>query len=443
MSWQRRVVWTEGMFLRPQHFQQQERYLEFYANGRSGPMGSHAWGFEELVLDADALKLGKFAIRQARGLFPDGTPFSLPAQGDPPAPLDVSGEARGQRVLLALPLRRPDVAEIALGADEDLTRVRVADREVVDAIAMGSPPALIQIGDLRLRLLLESDLTDGWMTLGLARIAEKRPDNALILDEAYIPPTLSLRSCAPLESFVREMEGLLHQRGEALAGRISQPGRGGISDFTDFLLLEVVNRWEPRIRHVAQQNAMHAERLYAMLLELGGDLATFARESRRPIDYPVYDHDDAQNSFQPLMADLRRSMSMSSEQNAIAIELTDRGHSVYVGIMPSVELVRTASFVLAVSAELPADLVRTRFPMQVKIGPVEKIRDLVHLQLPGVTLRPMPVAPRQIPYHAGFNYFELDTKNDLWRQLERSGGLAMFIAGDFPGLQFQLWAIRA
>jgi len=107
-----------------------------------------------------------------------------------------------------------------------------------------------------------------------------------------------------------------------------------------------------------------------------------------------------------------------------------------------VEILRSASFVLAVAADVPADVVRTRFPTQVKIGPVEKIRDLVNLHLPGVSLRALPVAPRQIPYSAGFNYFELDTSADLWRQLEQSGGLAMHIAGEFPGIKLEFWAIR-
>ena len=77
-----------------------------------------------------------------------------------------------------------------------------------------------------------------------------------------------------------------------------------------------------------------------------------------------------------------------------------------------------------------------------KIGPVERIRDLVNLQLPGVTLRALPVAPRQIPYHAGFNYFELDTRHELWQQLNQSGGLAMHISGEFPGLELEFWAVR-
>ena len=105
---------------------------------------------------------------------------------------------------------------------------------------------------------------------------------------------------------------------------------------------------------------------------------------------------------------------------------------------------RDATFELAVQSQMPSEALRARFPTQVKIGPVERIRDLVNLALPGVTLMPMPVAPRQIPFHTGATYFELETRNsDLWRQLEQSGGMAMHIAGDFPGLELAFWAIRS
>ena len=134
---------------------------------------------------------------------------------------------------------------------------------------------------------------------------------------------------------------------------------------------------------------------------------------------------------------------MVMEQTAIPIELQDRKFGVRVAVIADKELLRNATFVLAVAAQIPGEALRARFPTQTKIGPVERIRDLVNLQLPGVTMRPLPVAPRQIPYHAGFNYFELETRgNEMWKQLETSGGLAMHIAGEFPGLELELWAIR-
>ena len=47
----RKVVWAEGMFLRPQHFQQQERYLEFFAHARALTSQPYFWGFRELTID--------------------------------------------------------------------------------------------------------------------------------------------------------------------------------------------------------------------------------------------------------------------------------------------------------------------------------------------------------------------------------------------------------
>ena len=68
--------------------------------------------------------------------------------------------------------------------------------------------------------------------------------------------------------------------------------------------------------------------------------------------------------------------------------------------------------------------------------------ELVNLQLPGIGLRALPVAPRQLPFHAGSHYFELDRQGELWKALERSGNLALHVAGDFPGLELELWAVR-
>jgi type VI secretion system protein ImpJ len=207
-------------------------------------------------------------------------------------------------------------------------------------------------------------------------------------------------------------------------------------------MLQLVNRYEPLLVHLSNLRALHPERLYADLLALAGDLATFTSQGRRPGGFPAYNHDDLASCFLPLMADLRRSLSMVLEQNAFQIELLERAYGVRVAVIANPDLIKTATFVLAVAADLPGEQVRKQFPTQVKIGPVEKIRDLVNLHLPGVALRPLPVAPRQIPYHAGNNYFELDTTSEFWRGLDRSGGLAIHVAGDFPGLKLEFWAIR-
>jgi type VI secretion system protein ImpJ len=73
---------------------------------------------------------------------------------------------------------------------------------------------------------------------------------------------------------------------------------------------------------------------------------------------------------------------------------------------------------------------------------VERIRQLVNAALPGIELKPLPVAPRQIPFRAGYTYFELDQHSQFWKEMSSSGGFAMHVGGDFPGLEMEFWAIR-
>jgi type VI secretion system protein ImpJ len=444
MTWHNKVMWTEGMFLQPQHFQQQDRFSARQLEGRFTVTLPWAWGFATLQVDEAALLQGRIAITGARGVLPDGLAFSVP--GDEPAPpaLEVPADVRDQVVVLAVPLSRPGVAESDVEATESAMppRYHAAHLDVADSHAASLREAPLQVGRLNLRLMLARDANEGYSAIGVVRIVERRADGRVMLDAQYVPPTLHAPANLVLDGYLREVHGMLHQRGEALAARLAQPGRAGVGEIMDFLLLQVVNRHQPLFQHLQRLPVLHPERLYDLCLGLAGELSTF-REARRPVAYPEYRHDDLAGCFRAVMSDLRQSLSMVLEQTAIPIDLQSRSHGVRVALIPDVELQRTANFVLAVNAQMPSDALRARFPTQVKIGPAERIRDLVNLQLPGVTMRALPVAPRQIPYHAGFTYFELDTRgNELWKQLETSGGLAMHIAGDFPGLALEFWAIR-
>jgi type VI secretion system protein ImpJ len=444
MTWTNKVIWTEGMFLQPQHFQQHDRFVAQQVQARLGASVAYGWGFLTLTLDSAALSLGKIAVTAARGVMPDGLAFDIPGQDPAPAALDVPADARDEPMVLALALPRPGVAESDAEGDTDAMppRFRATEVEVGDSNVTGQRVAPLQVGRLNLRIMRAEDATEGYATLALCRVVERRADNKVVLDATHVPPMLDCAGHEVLASHLRELHGLLHQRGDALAARLTVPGRAGVGEIADFLLLETVNRHEPLVAQLRQTSLLHPKDLYLFGCALAGDLSTF-RDKRRPAALPAYLHDDPAACFKPLMDDLRLSLSMVMEQTAIPIELQERKYGVRVAMIPDVELQRTAQFVLAVGAQLPPDALRARFPTQVKIGTVERIRDLVNLQLPGVTLRPLPVAPRQIPYHAGFSYFELETRgNEMWKQLESSGGLAMHVAGDFPGLELEFWAVR-
>src|SRR5258708_35835696 len=105
MTWTNGVVWLEGMFLRAQHFQQQDRWLEALLRDRTGSLRPHAWGLTEGAINRNLLTTGQFALATGSGVFEDGTPFALPGETDQPVPLDLPETTRNAIVYLVLPMR--------------------------------------------------------------------------------------------------------------------------------------------------------------------------------------------------------------------------------------------------------------------------------------------------------------------------------------------------
>lgn len=442
MSWRNRVIWSEGLFLRPHHFQQTLRYLEGFVEGRCTPLRAHGWGLAELKIDHDMLRIGKLAISSARGVFPDGTPFNIPEDDPPPAALELDENTRDMQVFLSLPVRRQGMQEIGNGVDQEgLARYVRRELEIADVCTPGMASALMEVGTLRTKLLLQRDQRDEYACVGVAHVLEMQTDKSLQLRDDYIPTVASCQASPRLAGFITELQGLLHARGEALAGRVSDAGRGA-AEIADFLLLQAVNRYEPLIAHLNELDGLHPEELYRELVMMAGELATLTSQTRRTREFPAYQHHDLRATFEPVMAALRDSFSSVQRETATPLPLKERRFGIRVSQVPDKTLLKTAVFVLAVRADTPAEDLLKRFPATVKIGSVEKIRDLVNAALPGIALRPLAVAPRQIPYHAGFAYFELERGSPYWNDLETSGGFAIHIGAEFPGLQVQFWAIR-
>jgi type VI secretion system protein ImpJ len=443
MSAYSKVVWSEGLFLQPHHLQQQERYLERYVEQRCRSLVPFSWGLSEVELERDLLAIGKLGLRRATGVFPDGTPMRMPDDDPLPEPLTIGEDVRDQVVFLAVPLRRAGSQDVdrALKADA-LARHGVREWEAHDATAAAGSSAVVEVGALHSRLLLASDLTPAYAGIPLAHVVERRPDQQVVLEDRFIPTVLRSAAATRLATFMTELLGLLHQRGEELAARAGAVGRGATDELNSYLLLQVVNRYEALFVHLDESGALHPEALYCRCVEAAGELATFTTKSKRLPALPPYRHDQLRESFEPVMAALRAAFAAATPYSAIPIPIEPRRYGVSVAVVQDKSLYDTAAFVLAAKADVPAEDLRRRFPSQLKIGPVEQIQNLVNLALPGVPLTPMPAAPRQLPFHAGFVYFELDQTAKLWVQMKTSGGVAIFVPGEVPGLEMEFWAIR-
>ncbi|HCQ6686398.1 type VI secretion system baseplate subunit TssK [Escherichia coli] len=363
-----KVMWQEGMLMRPHHFQQQQRYNDYLDNQRFRAMNDLSWGFTELTLNNELLAQGKIMIDSASGTLPDGTVFSIPDQDAQPDPLHPQHfpDERSRNIYLALPVASDVRNEISDGRRIGRYRLNYAD--VRDLHSEEGDTRTLTLGQLTPRIMSGAEDMSAYITLPLCRISDRHADGSLTLDDDFIP------SC---------------------------------------------------------------QNIQVML----GELMTFTEPSRLPCPLDVYDHHDLTKTFKTLLPEVKRALHTVLSPRAVNLPLHLRD-GIWQADIHDTELLQSATFVLAVAANVPVDQIQRQFIQQSKISSPEKIRNMVSVQIPGIPLRALMVAPRQLPYHSGFSYFELDKSGQAWTEMAAAGAVALHVSGSFPDLNMQLWAIR-
>lgn len=437
-----KVIWQEGMLLRPQHLQHNDRYYQQQLN-QTRLLGSDAWGFLTLELNEQYLKLGKLVVNQASGVLPDGSLFDLSAAMEPLV-LQVPTDAGRQGIYLALPLASGNHLEVRQPEQSDvLARYLRCEVEVGDSNLGVDARCRISCARPDLRLVLGEQAGDqSFVKLKVAQVLDFSGEGGVSLDTAFIPTFIFVQEHGYLASCLNEVVGLLASRGDAIAARIRGESTAASTQLGDFLMLQVINRTELALRHCLSQAQVRPEALFRLLVSMLGELSTFACDSKRAQLDVHYRHSDQGASFRGLMERLRAVLSVVLEQHAIELTLQPRQYGVLVCPVNELKLLGTATFILAATAQCEAEELRQRLPAHLKVGPVERIRELVNLHLAGIKVKPLPVAPRQIPFHAGKTYFILDMSAPEIAQLQQSGGFAFHVGGDFAGLELNFWAIR-
>jgi type VI secretion system protein ImpJ len=442
MQGESRIAWREGLFLRPQHFQQQDRHTDALVRARTDPLRPYPWGLVELKINMDLASLGKFGIERCVGVLPDGLPFAAPDDLPSPDPLDVPADTRDAVVYLTLPARQAGATAFqprALGGDA--ARYLVDEEEALDAFSDDRPRETIETARPNLRFGVTRDQTYGRVRLGLARIREVQ-NGRLIFDERFIAPALDIRASARLSGFLTDIVGRAIQRVDELAVRAVGNADGGSDTFASFLLLQALNRWTPMLIHQASLPTVHPERLYEAFTAMAGELSTMTRDDRRPPAVPVYDHENLQATFEPVFEALQASLSAMFNRSAVQLPLEPAGvPGGYLSIITDRNLYRTGYFYLAVSAQVALDDIRARFPRLAKIGSLLRMEEIIPVAVSGVPLRHAPTPPPQIRVLPGHVYFELDRSAPDWRDFASAPALGLHVAGDWPNLRLELWCV--
>ncbi|KGM26516.1 type VI secretion protein [Photorhabdus luminescens] len=445
MSGKNRVIWREGLFIKPQHFQQQQKHNDYLAHSRLTTFIEHYYGFSSLTIDKDLLALGRISITEASGIMPDGTIFSIPHQDAILQPLnvtDINGPG-SKNIYLALPITNDTFNEISHPESRHAGAVRyrahinnIRDLHTDDGDV--SPVTLAQLTPI---LKQGSEDLSAFSLLPLCRIKEGVKGAALALDEDFIPTCTAVKVSEKLQRYMGEIENTLTERAQTLAKQIGSPGQQGVADVSEFMMLQLLNRVHPWFTHYSKQALLHPQDFFTQVLQTWAELKTFTDKSRLVGNIPNYDHSNLTDTFLNLMRHMRREMNVVLMPRAVALPLQIQGNGFRVATIHDPDLLHKAALILAVRAQIPQEQLRRQFVQQIKVASQEKIREMVSVQLPGVAIEALSAAPRQLPYHVGYTYFCFDQQGPAWQEILKGNSIAFHVSGEFPGLDMQLWAV--
>lgn len=441
-----RILWGEGMFLRPQHFQQQELFFEQGLAQALREIHANPWGVRTVAIDSDALRSGLLRVDVLEVRYKDGAYVRGP--GNEPLPqarnlADIPQLGTEALVFACLPVLNAFGGNTAENDASVPRPARFSSRRVaVPDLYTNALETEVTALHANVRILLEAENRDGYQCVPIARIG-KNATGTWALDESYVPPLLTLEASPSLGVMIRRLLDILLVKSQALAGthreRVKSIVEYGTSDISSFWLLHTVNRAFPILKHLSQSGA-HPEALYASLAQLSGELMTFS-STLSLNDIPAYDHQDLTQVFGRIDTILRELLETVVSDRYAVIPLVNTKPSFFVGRLDSERLVANVDFYLSVSSEMPVAQVLDVVPMKLKMGSPDDVEKILNSALPGVRLVHAPQTPASLPVRVGNHYFAVEPQGQIFDRMLKARSICIYVPQTLLELKLELIAV--
>lgn len=449
MSYTSKILWGEGLFLRPQHFQRQDAYHESRLHHTAQALHPYYWGVRTVFFDLDALASGMLRATQLSAIFPDGEPYSAPGADRLPAAIALDSLPSGQNEFtfyLALPPNKDLGNNAQTDPPTGVSNSRYVNEAVhcTDLFTNAMDAEVIYLRK-NVRLIADSEPRDQLTTIPVARI-RRSSSGGFELDTSFVPPAASIEACPAIYQQLRRLLDMLQAKVNSLYGFHREPSKNIIEfrsgDVASFWLLHTANAAFASLSHLLRQPALHPERLFQELLTLAGSLMTFTKVHTLA-DLPTYDHDNPGPGFAALDALLRELLDTVISTRYFAIALTETRRSFHVGHLDSGKIDdKTAFYICATSSAPTAELVEA-IPMRLKVGAPDDVDKLVLSAMPGIRLSYTPQVPPAIPVQPGACYFLLDNRSPLYERMLQAQSAAIYTPSGIPDLNIELIAVTS
>lgn len=428
------------MFIAPQHFQQQDRhYYHYIERYIAAARGNQVYGFSELEIDRERLKIGKFAITSCKGIFPDGTYF----ENDRELILDVPAGTLEQEILLAVPLAID--GEVEYGSAEENLRYFQENIALFDASQAGNNAVDTPVAQINARLMMAGDDSSGLCVMPVARVLERQESGAVLLDHGFIPAAVQYQASTVLVERLKELQVLTESRAASVMQRISN-GQNRKSEQTlmrEYLWLQTLNRWIPWIHNTLETPQTSTWEVYQQLSIMSAELASLEPAIAEPA--PTLLNHNMRGAFNPLFSRLREQLSLVQSDSVQEYSWDDglfEKRRLLRLMIPELHAMTEQRFVLCVKSSVGTATLASLFPSACKLCGLSQIADVVRNGLSAVPLTALPVAPGELKPQPDVCYIEIDTRHPYWTTMvEKREPLALHADSRLPDLDLKLYAL--
>ena len=437
----KQVVWKEGIFISPQHFQQQAIHNKSYIQNYASTQGYSAhFSLSDITLNTDLLKIGKIAVTNCRGLFPDGYYFNLTEE----IVIDVPIDAVEKNVYLSLPIALQGAAAFAQEIAQN-TRFICQTMTSYDNASFQYDSIELEVARDNISLSIGKQDMAGFVSFPIARILETRETGEVIFDKSFIPACIHFQASVYLYDKVKMLQSLIQTRAHEVQKRIAigQDSKSEPTLYKDYLWLQTLNRWLPWSDWVQQDLQYTTHQLYRDLTTLSAELSGLTPEL--PSNFNQLKYDELYQAFNPIFMKLHDQLSMVLQDSVIVYEWDDKLYEkrrLLRTMISKPDSMIDRRFVISVESSMSAEDIAILLPQAATLAGNANIVELVRNAMSGVELRHLMVAPHELKPKATASYFEVNIKNELWIDMLNKGeALNMHIDNRISDLTVTLYAL--
>ncbi|MCG9626264.1 type VI secretion system baseplate subunit TssK [Vibrio mediterranei] len=439
----KKVVWQEGMFIAPQHFQQQDRYIQNYVRQNVETLAGFApfSGVTHLTINYELLKLGKLSITCSSGVFPDGTHFEMKHE----VVRDISQGSLETVVYLALPISLQGNNDYGQETS-DQRRYLSRSINVFDTSTSENASVEVDVAHLNISIKLEGEDTSGFTLIPVTKILECTESGNVILDRAFIPACLHYGASQVLLERLKEIYALTTNRATNLLQRIKagQGQKSPQSMMQDYLWLQTLNTWLPWFNLTITNPKTQTHQLYVELRRFEAQVMALTPAIPEPCQ-PLQHH-KLYESFNPLFSSLRNMLTLIQQDSVLEFSWDSslfEKRRLLRTLIKDTASISNRRFVLSVKSNISNTELNDLFPISAKLSNNTRIVEIVRNGLSGIALSSLPVAPSELKPMQGVAYFEIDTTDKMWLEmLENRDAIALHVDTRINELEVMLYALR-